>query len=84
MDALCDKAAFAHRVLDGELKVRERLDESGKEPRPCLRVKRGRLQTRGSVGDLIPRTDVGLGRVVAFVEDLDPPAGDGLVCVLLR
>ena len=79
VDPLCDKLAFAHRVLHRELKVREGLDEAGKKPGPCLRVQRGALQTHGGVGDVILRSHVRLPRVVALIEDLDPPAGDGLV-----
>jgi hypothetical protein len=78
-DPLCDKVAFAHRVLHRELKVREGLDEAGKKPGPCLRVQRCGLQTHGRIGDVILRSDVRLRRVVALIEDLDLPAGDGLV-----
>jgi len=79
VDPLCDKVAFAHRVLDGDVKVRKSFNEAGKKPGPCLGVQRGRLQTRGRIGDVILRTHVGLRRVVALIEDLDPPAGGGLV-----
>jgi hypothetical protein len=79
VDPLCDKITFAHRVLHGELEVRESFDEAGKKPGPCLGVQRGRLQTHGGIGDVILRTHVGLRRVVARIEDLYPPAGDGLV-----
>jgi hypothetical protein len=79
VDPLCDKITFAHRILHGEAKVRESFDEAGKEPGPCLRVQRCRLQTHRGIGDEILRTHVGLGCVVALIEDLDPPAGDGLV-----
>jgi hypothetical protein len=36
VDPLCDKITFAHRVLHGEVKVRESFDEAGKKPGPCL------------------------------------------------
>lgn len=74
VDSLCDEVAFAHGVLHGEVKVRESLDEAGQKPGPCLGVQRGRLQTRGGIGDVILRTHVGLRGVVAFIEDLDPSA----------
>jgi hypothetical protein len=61
------------------VKVRESLDEAGKKPGPCLGVQRGRLQTHGGIGDVIFRSYVRLPGVVALIEDLDPPAGDGLV-----
>jgi hypothetical protein len=79
VDPLCDKITFADRVLHGEMKVRETFDEAGKKPCPCLGVQRSGLQTHGGMGDVILRTHVGLRRVVALIEDLDPPAGDGLV-----
>ena len=79
VDPLCDKVAFGHRVLHRELKVRESLDETGKKPGPCLRVQRGGLQTHRGIGDVILRAHVRLRRVVTLIEDLDPPAGDGLV-----
>jgi hypothetical protein len=79
VDPLCDKVAFGHRVLHGDLKVRESLDEAAKKPGPCLRVQRGGLQTHGGIGDVILPAHVGLRRVVALIEDLDPPAGDRFV-----
>jgi Phage integrase family len=74
VDPLCDEVAFAHRVLNPELKVRESLYEAGKKAGPCLGVQRGRLQTHGGIGDVILRTHVGLRRIVAVIEDLDPAA----------
>jgi hypothetical protein len=79
VDPLCDEIIFADRVLHGQVKVRESFDEAGKKPCPCLGVQRGRLETHGSMGDVILRTHVGLRRVVALIEDVDPPTGDGLV-----
>ena len=79
VDSLCDKIPFAYRVLHREVKVRESFDEVGKKPGPCLGVQRVRLQTHWGMRDVILRTHIGLRRVVALVEDLDPPAGDGLV-----
>jgi hypothetical protein len=78
-DPLCDKITFAHRVLHREVQVRESFDEAGKKSGPCLGVQRVGLQTRGGIGNVILRPHVSLPRVVALVEDLDPPAGDGLV-----
>jgi hypothetical protein len=79
VDPLCDEVAFGHRVLDRELKVGETLDEAGKKSGPCLRVQRVRLQTLRGIGDVIARAHVRLPRVVALIEDLEPPARDGLV-----
>jgi hypothetical protein len=45
----------------------------------ALGVQRGGLQTLGGIGDVILRSYVRLCRVVALIEDLDPPAEDGLV-----
>ena len=79
MDSLCDKVTLAHCVLHGELEVRESFDEAGKKPGPGLGVQRGGLQAHRGIGDVVLRTHVGLCRVVALVEDLDPAARGGLV-----
>ena len=78
VDTLCDKVPFTHRILHGEAKIGETVNESGKEPGPGLGVQRRSLQTRGSVGNVMGPTDVGLRRIVALVEHLDPAAA--LLC----
>jgi hypothetical protein len=58
VDALCDTVAFAHGVLDGELKVRESLDESGKEPRPCLMARSSCADSWPAIGHIFARSGV--------------------------
>jgi hypothetical protein len=70
VDTLCDQFAFSNRLLHGDAEIRKPLDESRKEPSPRLGVQRFGLQTRGSISNVIRRTNISLGRVVAFRADL--------------
>jgi hypothetical protein len=84
VDQLRYKVAFAHGFLDPELKVWEAFNEAGKKPGPRLGVQRRRLQARGGMRDEICRPHIRLRRVIATVEDVDPPAGGCLVAFNFR